>query len=318
MELRFGVRRSVVVGCVIVLAAALAVESRAWACTGHPGELHFSVDAAAPGESVMVTGSLYGGFYDTSNVLVNAETVELHWGAPDGPILATATGPSFAVPITIPEAAAGWNAVDVVAWSESHRLVENGEGASAFPFIVTSGASDGQQPGLVRPARPGSLVGAVDQSPSAPVGSPEPASAQAADSSAPGSTTASPATAALAGPATARAAGPSGGAVPTPASAPVAVSPAPSGQALQASVPESDEVRALTRTVWSTSGSGYRTGSHAPAVASLANAPAAVSGRSTPAAAVGLALLAVGLLVLAGGAGVAMVGRRRAKAVAGD
>lgn len=79
-------------GCMIAVGAWAGA---AWACTA-VASVDVEGRSGAPGSKQVVKGLAFG----------DGE-VELRWNAPDGALLAKATGPAFSVPVTIPESAPG-------------------------------------------------------------------------------------------------------------------------------------------------------------------------------------------------------------------
>ncbi len=86
--------RRLVFGSIGVLAAVLASVSLAWACVPQ-GTLDLSPTSGTAGSTVTAKGSGFPA----------GDTVEVRWESRTGPVLATSTGPSFSVPITIPASA---------------------------------------------------------------------------------------------------------------------------------------------------------------------------------------------------------------------
>lgn len=80
-----------------LLVLTLAVASgRSWACVPQPFLLVQPRSSGPSGSQVTVQGqNMAGG------------RVELRWNALDGPLLGTAEGPSFSVPVTIPDQSTG-------------------------------------------------------------------------------------------------------------------------------------------------------------------------------------------------------------------
>ena len=89
-------RRVLLVGSVGSLAAVFAAGSLAWACTPQ-ATFGLSTDIGPPGTNVTATGASFYG-----------SPVELRWGSSTGPVLATATGPSFTASFKVPSAAPGY------------------------------------------------------------------------------------------------------------------------------------------------------------------------------------------------------------------
>ncbi len=81
----------------VVLLVAVVAGASAWACVPQP--MIASVQprsSAAPGAQVTVVGENFSG-----------SPVEIRWNGLQGPLLGTGNGPSFAVPVTVPDEAPG-------------------------------------------------------------------------------------------------------------------------------------------------------------------------------------------------------------------
>src|SRR5436189_439849 len=98
-----GVRRLWLMGLGIV-AALLAAVAVAWACTP-TAELRMDRSSGAPGTVVNLTGR---GFSDG--------LVELRMDSTDSAPIATASGPTFAISMTIPETTPGWHVFGAVGY----------------------------------------------------------------------------------------------------------------------------------------------------------------------------------------------------------
>ena len=88
--------RRISLGIIGALAAVLASVSVAWACVPQ-ASLSVTPTSGPAGSTVTVNGSGFPA----------GETAEVRWESKTGPVLATATGPTFSVRITIPSAAPG-------------------------------------------------------------------------------------------------------------------------------------------------------------------------------------------------------------------
>ncbi len=70
-----------------------------------------------------------------AEITVNARTIndraEIRWNAPDGPLLGTATGPAFSVPITIPDVPRGLYTLVVIERQPDGGLGSSGTAAVA-------------------------------------------------------------------------------------------------------------------------------------------------------------------------------------------
>src|SRR5215213_2905495 len=87
-------QRSLSITVLAPLALPLTLASLAWACVPQGG-VKLSQSSVAP--QAVVTVEVTG--------FPNDELVNLRWNAPDGPILASGTGPAFNANITVPEVA---------------------------------------------------------------------------------------------------------------------------------------------------------------------------------------------------------------------
>lgn len=110
---------SLIAGCG---AAAILAIGPAWACTPAQGSIKASPSSGASGVSTTVTGS---GF--------PAQSVEIRWNSPAGPLLATTSGPTFSAAVTIPGASPG--AYYLIA--QSRDALGSVTSSSSVPFQVT-------------------------------------------------------------------------------------------------------------------------------------------------------------------------------------
>lgn len=100
----------VLLGAMGVLAATAAL---AWACTPQ-SFINLNPTSARSGDTVTVTGK---GFI--------SGPVEIHWNGTNGPLLTTATGPSFTVNVTIPSTGPGTYYVQGVARTGDGAIIGN-------------------------------------------------------------------------------------------------------------------------------------------------------------------------------------------------
>ncbi|MGH9152218.1 MAG: hypothetical protein ACRD03_07460, partial [Acidimicrobiales bacterium] len=89
-------RRRAGMAAMVVAALATGGSAMAWACTPSAHLVPISPATGEVGSRITVAGRAF-----------HAAEVAIHWGGADGPLLATATGPSFSVPVTVPPAAPG-------------------------------------------------------------------------------------------------------------------------------------------------------------------------------------------------------------------
>ena len=121
-----------------VTAAGLWVVAIAWACTPQ-AFVSLSPSSGPPGTVVTVSGR---GF-------VADAPVEIRMGAVDSAPVATATGPTFAVTVAIPQdAAAGYRLVGATGYDRDGQV----EGSTARAFRVTGTAAPSTAPARQAPA----------------------------------------------------------------------------------------------------------------------------------------------------------------------
>lgn len=311
----------------LVAAAAglmiMGAASVAWACTQQAYIGSISPGSGPAGSRATITASRF-----------NPGPVQIRWNGTDGPLLATASGPSFSVGITIPDSRLG--DYTVVAVQRQNDVIV---GKASVPFQVTpagafsqggyssndgTSTADGGQDasgGVTRSSTAGEDSSGAGESPS---GQPAAGSGGTAfPSEASSATAASPDAGASTGQTASRAvssgSGPAGqaanGAVPSAASG-VARASDETIRPAQPSLTPTDEAagtipsrRSATADLWG----GFTDGQPARGVG-LSGAPA--SGGGTSPLAVGAGLLTAGLVALFAGFGVAEHGRRRALAAA--
>jgi len=129
-------KRRILLGSIAAPAVVLTAVSLAWACVPQ-GSFILNPSEGAAGAQVAASGS---GF--------ESGPVEIRWESRTGPILATATGPSFNnVSITIPA-----NAEPGVHYVSAANTGEHAtHGATAASFEVKGAAPPAEQPGATTP-----------------------------------------------------------------------------------------------------------------------------------------------------------------------
>lgn len=127
------VKRSGIVAGFGSVVAVLAWAGVAFACTAVAG-VEVVGSRGTPGSQTVVEGRRF-----------EPGPVQLRWNTADGPLLATATGPEFSVPVTVPDAPDGVAFVIAVqrdskgtTWRVPGSL-QVGRGAA--PAVVSAGAS---------------------------------------------------------------------------------------------------------------------------------------------------------------------------------
>lgn len=261
----------------------------AWACTAASTVSGVSPSSGPAGTTVTVTGNGYSA----------GGPVEIRWGSPTGLELATATGPNFAATVTIPGARAGTYLL--VAVDQETGIAQSG------PFTLTATEVDKAPETPEAPVVPETPTTpetptspetpVVPETPSTPrpALTPAPADAPAANAPAPVVRADVPARAATS---------PS---APAPASAPQATATPAVADEPALSVDElSESALSVNGDLWS----GFASGTDSAAGASLVDT-AERSSSTSPALAIGIALLATGLVALFGGFATAAVTRRR-------
>jgi hypothetical protein len=159
MNLKIRTRRVAMVGGLLAMSASLLLASPAFACT-NLAELNIGPTAGPAGTQVTVTGSAFA--HGASN-----SPVSLHWGAANGPVLATvqpdsggaiqpmkitipadATPGSYAIVATQTQLATG-----LTPWGLPARagFTVSGQGAAAAPSsaVATGVSSSGASGGLI-------------------------------------------------------------------------------------------------------------------------------------------------------------------------
>lgn len=144
--------------CVATLAA-LGLAAAAWACVPRY-ELKAQPDHAPPGQQITVNAK---GFGDS--------TVEVRWGSSSGPLMGTASGPDFTLPVRVPDVEEG--VYQVVAVSQTEEQSGSAQHIARAPFEVTGDGVRGSwkdgawEQGRADGAEPESPTGS-DQSASQP------------------------------------------------------------------------------------------------------------------------------------------------------
>lgn len=118
----------VLAGCALILGLQIA----AWACIPQAKLVTVQPRSSSPAGSEVTINALG----------LDAGRAEIRWNAPDGKVLATATGPNFSAPLTIPDAPEGLYAL-VVLSRQADGSVGNTATAS---FQVGGSAGPGGQP----------------------------------------------------------------------------------------------------------------------------------------------------------------------------
>lgn len=289
------------------LVAVVIAGSAAWACTPSADLSLVGASSALPGETVTVEATEF-----------NAGPVEIRWDTATGAVLAAKDGPGFTLTVVVPaDATAG-----------VHYLVGAQEGSRnpAAPFSVRAvQAAPAPAPTPLAAADPSPAddpspqlavsPAAAAPSPSAATGDVAPGAAQAPATRQPAATAQTTRPADTARTTTATATAPRTTAAtsaghPTPGGSPAApaadVSPAPPGATPSA--------RSVSGDVWS----GFAAGGRATDGPSLATPSGAHRGSPSSVPALGAALLAFGLMGLAGGFALIGVQRRRAPAASSE
>lgn len=315
-------RRVVATGVVGALACAVMAAGLAWACTPQAQFTRFSPASGAPGTQVTVTGD---NFSDVA--------VTIHWGSASGPVIGTAQGPTFTTTVTVPQAPGDVYAIVAVAIGPttltsgqavgSFTMVQPAQPASGSTSASTSGATPSGQAATPNPQSGGrtsatangapatatqrgktaaTVSGATSSRPSFPQRRPvasRSTNPQTVTPAAPATAASTPAQAATRSQGTASASTGSnrGRAQSAQASAPATFGAPSAGAATESSA---------TGDMW-TGFDPARSG----ASAQSAGATAPQGDPASSPATLGIVLLALGLLGLAGGAAVAEARRRR-------
>lgn len=282
-------RRSRLVFALVLgwLAAAVAVAGAAWACTPYAA-ISVSPQQGPAGSQLTVEGRAFR----------NSHAVEIRWGSADGPVLATATGPSFSAPVTVPDADPGVHTI-VALQRTSHGSATGGRGAAQFE-VTEAAAAAGQSPAPAPGQAPAPAPAA--QEPPARAADPAPAPAGGAERRAEAAPSGAPARG--------EAPAPPPAVVPATAAEPDPAPPAPVEPAATAEAAPRPGA-ALFGNLWD----GFASSGASPARARPGDASAVpAQGTSSPLA-LGAVLLSLGLTMLAFAGGLAHVSGRRAVAI---
>ena len=139
-------RRRIPIGVIGVVAVVLATVSLAWACVPQ-GAFNLSPSSGAAGMEVTALGNNFP-----------PGPVEIRWGSREGTLLATATGPSFSVSVTIP------SGLGPGVYYVSASPPEGGHGAhsaTAAAFTVTDGSTGSPSPPAAGQQNPSPLIDAA-------------------------------------------------------------------------------------------------------------------------------------------------------------
>ncbi len=134
-----------ILSTLVVLTTGAAL---AWACTPQ-AYINLSSTSGGPGDTVTVTGR---GFIDGP--------VEIYWNESGTAPLATARGPEFSIPVTIPQAASGVHYVTTAARTPDGQLVGSPsrafeiQGAALTPTGPSGGAPNDSRPAPKGTGRP--------------------------------------------------------------------------------------------------------------------------------------------------------------------
>lgn len=104
----------------------MVAAASAWACVPYPYVFVEPRASAPPGTEVTVSGSGFG-----------ADSLEVRWRAIDGALLVKANGPTFSVPVTVPDEPPGLYTLLVVSRGRGGEVL----GATSTVFDVTGPAS---------------------------------------------------------------------------------------------------------------------------------------------------------------------------------
>ncbi len=123
-------RRSCVAG-IPACVAAIGLASVAWACTPQAG-FAITPRSGEAGATVSVAGERFG-----------EGPVEVRWGRSSGPLLAVASGPTFATQVRVPSGAAARTHYIVALKRNADGSIE---GSASASFVVTSTTAESAPP----------------------------------------------------------------------------------------------------------------------------------------------------------------------------
>jgi hypothetical protein len=109
--------------CLSLLALALGTGGAAWGCVPQPLVSLQPRSSGPRGSEVTVEALAFG-----------SAPVEVRWNGVDGELLATASGPQFSVPVTIPQVPEGLSHIVVFERDQTGAVGSSGRAA----FLVTS------------------------------------------------------------------------------------------------------------------------------------------------------------------------------------
>ena len=138
-------RRRTFAASIAVLGVLVSGAAIAWACTPQ-ASIGIDVSTGNPGTQVQVTGAEFA----------DGGPVQITWNG--GQVLATATGPEFSVPITIPAAPAETHTIVAVGFEQNGRAVGRARASFTIPGVAPdAGPASGSPGGAGR--SPGSSSG---------------------------------------------------------------------------------------------------------------------------------------------------------------
>lgn len=137
---RHGHRLRLIPGSMLAAAAlALGQAAAAWACVPQARLVSLLPQASGPAGSQVTVAAL----------AFDPGPAEVRWNAPDGPLLATAQGPTFSAPVTVPDVATGLYTVVVIM-----RLPDGGVGSAGTAAFEVTGLAGSPPAGPPPPASP--------------------------------------------------------------------------------------------------------------------------------------------------------------------
>lgn len=124
--------------CAVIGVITLAAAGSAWGCVPQARLVTLAPGSSGPaGSQVTVEGLAF-----------DPGPVEVRWGASDGLKLGAATGPSFSVPVTIPDAPEGLHVIVVLSRNTDGSI--GNAGTAAFQVTPADGARPGTAPAAQR------------------------------------------------------------------------------------------------------------------------------------------------------------------------
>lgn len=159
-------RRILAVAAAAMLGVAGLAAQAAWACVPQPLVYVEPMSSGPAGSQVTVTASAISG------------DAEIRWNSSQGPQLATATGPHFSVPVTVP-ADAQQGLYSVLVLSRAPGGAVTGSGQAAF-LVTAPGGSPTGGPASGAPATGGPASGAPSAGGAASASTPKPRASHSA------------------------------------------------------------------------------------------------------------------------------------------